>query len=75
MLFSGMAFARDAYMRGYVNRDGTYGDPYYRAMPNDTRNDKSSAKGNANPYAGQQGKKNPDPYDPKYNNQYNRPRY
>ena len=74
MLLAGAAFAREPSMRGQTQRDGTYGDPFYRASPNQSRNDARSTQGKANP-SGKQEKKGPDPYDTRYGNQYNRPRY
>ena len=74
MLLAGAAFARDPYVRGHTKRDGSYGDPFYRVSPNQARNDARSTQGNAN-QSGKQEKKGPDPYDKRYSNQYNRPRY
>jgi len=74
MLLSGAAFAGDAYVRGPIKRDGAT-DPYYRTIPGQPRNDNSATQGKANPSSGKQEKKGPDPYDSRYNSQYNRPRY
>jgi hypothetical protein len=74
IFFAGVAFARDPYGRGYTRRDGTYVEPRYGTIPNHTRNDSSPTRETANP-TGRPGAKNPDPYDPRYNKQYNRPAY
>lgn len=65
----------DQYVHGYVKKDGTYVQGYYRTDPNNTRNDNYSTQGNVNPYTGQPGTKprdedtysnpyqqNPDPF-------------
>ena len=73
LILSGVAFAGDTYVRGYAQRDSTYAEPRYRTAPNDARNENSSAKGDTN--LGRPGRKNPDPHDRRYSNQYNRPSY
>ena len=74
MLLAGAAFAKDPYVRGSIKRDGAYADPYYKTIPNQTRNDSKSTQGKGNP-PDKQEKKGPDPYDNRYSNQYHRPRY
>jgi hypothetical protein len=74
MLLSGVAFARDTtYGRGHTKRDGMYVEPHQRTNPNDVRNDHRAAKGDVN--TNRQSRKNPDPYDKRYDNQFNRPPY
>lgn len=58
------AFAKDVYVKGYTKKDGTYVQPHYRSAPDGTPYNNWSTKGNANPYTGQPGYK--DPY-PSYN--------
>ncbi len=55
---------RSGRVRGYVRRDGSYVAPYRRTMPNATRVDNWSSRGNVNPYTGAVGTK--DPYAPTY---------
>ena len=45
---------------GYITRKGTYVAPYHHTMPNRTRNDNFSTKGNYNPYTGKAGTKRRD---------------
>lgn len=60
LCFSGLAFGKDVYVKGYVKRDGTYVQPHYRTTPNGTKNDNYSTKGNFNPYTGKEGTKDGD---------------
>lgn len=55
------AFAQ-VHVNGYVKKDGTYVQPHERTAPNNTNLDNYSTKGNVNPYTGQPGTKEPDPY-------------
>lgn len=48
--------------KGYVKKDGTYVAPSRATNPNSTKTDNYSSKGNANPYTGKEGTK--DPYAP-----------
>ena len=75
MLFSSAAFARDIYTRGHMQRGGKYGDPYLGAYPGPSRNDARPPQGRANQDIDQPRKKNPDPYDSRYNTRYGRPNY
>ena len=58
----------DTYVKGYYKQNGTYVEPHYRSSPNGTTTDNFSTKGNVNPYTGQEGTRNPEPY-----NQYRAP--
>lgn len=62
---SGAVIAKDVYVDGYTKKDGTYVAPHHRSSPNNNQYDNYSAKGNSNPYTGQQGTVAPDnnPYD------------
>lgn len=55
---SGPAIAQE-HVRGYYRHDGTYVAPHEQTLPNDTRMDNYSTRGNVNPYTGQQGTVNP----------------
>jgi hypothetical protein len=55
------AFAQ-VHVNGYTKKDGTYVAPHERTARNNTNLDNYSTKGNVNPYTGQSGKKEPDPY-------------
>lgn len=55
------AFAQ-VHVRGYTKKDGTYVAPHERTAPNNTNLDNYSTRGNVNPYTGQPGTKEPDPY-------------
>lgn len=59
-LFSTFAWAQRE-TRGYFKRDGTYVQPYYSTVPNDTPLDNWSTKGNYNPYTGKPGYHDPNP--------------
>jgi hypothetical protein len=45
--------------RGYIKKDGAYVAPSHATNPNGGKADNYSSKGNANPYTGKQGTKNP----------------
>ena len=45
--------------RGYIKKNGTYVQPYYRSTPNKTKWDNWSTKGNYNPYTGKKGSASP----------------
>ena len=49
-------------VRGYSTRSGTYVQPYQRTMPNNTKMDNYSTRGNFNPYTGRPGTRNPYAY-------------
>jgi len=61
MLLSGVALAKDVYVKGYAKQNGTYMESSHRTGPNTTRNDNYSTRGNVNSYTGQSGTKIPDP--------------
>ena len=50
------------YVDGYFKSDGTYVPPHFRSSPNSTKLDNYSTRGNANPYTGKEGTKNPYSY-------------
>lgn len=54
MLTVSIAWA-DQYVNGYVRKDGTAVEGYYRSSPNSSYNDNWSVKGNTNPYSGKEG--------------------
>lgn len=71
-LCSGPAFARghggssyhstgggSVHVRGHVAKNGTYVAPHVRTAPNQLKYDNWSTKGNANPYTGKKGEKDP----------------
>ncbi len=51
-------------VNSYFRRDGTYVAPYYRSAPNSTTYDNYSTRGNVNPYTGQLGTVDPQPFQP-----------
>lgn len=53
--FDALAYTR---VKGYIKRNGTYIQPYYRTNTNKTRYDNWSTKGNTNPFNGNRGYKN-----------------
>jgi len=59
---SGVADARDTYVKPYVKSDGTYVQGHYKTSPNSTTLDNYSTSPNYNPYTGRQG--TVDPYAP-----------
>lgn len=46
-------------VRPSVDRTGTYRQGHFRTAPNNSRLDNWSTKGNANPYTGKKGTRNP----------------
>jgi hypothetical protein len=52
-------FAGDVSVRGYLRRDGTYVQPHMRSAPDGNPYNNWSTKGNANPYTGQPGTRQP----------------
>jgi len=46
-------------VQGYTTRSGTYVAPHVATNPNSTQRDNYSATGNANPYTGAVGTRNP----------------
>lgn len=61
VLLSNAAFARDVSVDGYVRKDGTYVAPSHRSAPDSNPYNNYSAKGNTNPYTGQEGRVEPQP--------------
>lgn len=63
LLFFGLSFSASASgshsTRGYAKKNGTYVAPHRQTNPNRTQRDNWSAKGNANPYTGKNGAKEP----------------
>lgn len=55
-------------VKGYVRKDGTYVQPHSRTLPNATRFDNFSTKGNSSPYTGNRG--TVDPYAPRPSRSY-----
>lgn len=54
------AFASGSHStKGYTKKSGTYVAPHRQTNPNRTQRDNWSAKGNANPYTGKNGAKEP----------------
>lgn len=45
--------------KGYIKKDGTYVAPSHATNPNKSKADNFSSKGNANPYTGKEGTKDP----------------
>lgn len=52
----------DQYVHGYTRSNGTYVEPYHRTDRDGNSEDNYSTKGNTNPYTGERGEKNIDPY-------------
>ncbi len=50
------------YVRGYIRRDGTYVQPYYRSEPDGNPYNNYSFPGNYNPYTGRIATGNPETY-------------
>jgi hypothetical protein len=62
LLVSNAAFARDVAVRGYTRSDGTYVQPSHRSAPDSNPNNNYGTQGNYNPYTGQAGTAQPQPY-------------
>ena len=52
-------YGKTTFTRGYVKKNGTYVAPAAKTTPNKTKLDNWSTKGNANPFTGKAGTKNP----------------
>lgn len=59
MVFSASAEARDTYVRGYTQKNGTYVQPYHRSASDNSAVNNYGSRGNYNPYSGKQGQENP----------------
>lgn len=58
---SSSAFAQTR-VDGYTRQNGTYVAPHYRSAPDGNANNNWSVQPNVNPYTGQQGTHQPQPY-------------
>jgi hypothetical protein len=63
LLLATATASAQVHVRGYTKKDGTYVAPHMRSSPNSTTLDNYSTKGNVNPYTGEPGTKDPNPYD------------
>jgi len=54
--------AADVYTQGYYRQNGTYVQPYHRSAPDNNQYNNYGTQGNYNPYTGQQGSVQPQPY-------------
>jgi hypothetical protein len=63
LLLATATTSAQVHVRGYTKKDGTYVAPHMRSSPNSTTLDNYSTKGNVNPYTGEPGTKDPNPYD------------
>lgn len=57
-VISASSFA-DQHVNGYMRRDGTYVQPHYQTAPDRNPYNNYSTQGNANPYTGQMGTRDP----------------
>jgi hypothetical protein len=57
--FDAVAKSGSTSVQGYTKKDGTYVAPHVRTTPNNSKYDNWSTKGNANPYTGKPGTKDP----------------
>ena len=77
-LITGLTFCQShVKVNGYYRSNGTYVQPHYRTMPNNTVYDNWSTRPNVNPYTWQTGTKNYYNSNNSYNNSnyyYNKPR-
>jgi hypothetical protein len=55
--FSGRENPSWEYVHGYYRHNGTYVQGYHRTVPNSTKSDNYSTRGNANPWTGKAGRK------------------
>lgn len=72
------AHGKDVYVDGHFRQDGSYVQPHHRSAPDRNPYNNYGAQGNSNPYTGQQGAVQPQPYYtqpaptyPTYNNRGN----
>jgi hypothetical protein len=59
LLTTSIAAAQGAKHNGYINRNGTYVQPYYSSPPDRSYNNNYSVQPNYNPYTGQLGTRQP----------------
>lgn len=67
------AHGKDVYVDGHFRQDGTYVQPHHRSAPDSNPYNNYGTQGNSNPYTGQQGTVQPQPYaqpQPLYGNPY-----
>lgn len=71
LFFSIITFSlnADTYVGGYHRSDGSYVEPHMRSDANETPLDNWSTKGNVNPYTGEEGTRNINPYEDVYQRQ------
>lgn len=55
VLLASTAFAKDVYVHGYSQQDGTYVQPHYRTAPDSTARNNYSTYPNVNPHTGDVG--------------------
>lgn len=56
ILSSNIIAQESVYVPGYLKKDGTYTEGYWKTAPNKKKNDNYSYDGNVNPYTGKTGK-------------------
>lgn len=56
------AKAKDVYVDGHFRQDGSYVQPHHRSAPDRNPYNNYGTQGNSNPYTGQQGTVQPQPY-------------
>jgi hypothetical protein len=61
-LFVATIALADVYVNGYYRNNGTYVQPHWRSSPNSSTTDNWSSTGNVNPYTGQRGTRQSNPY-------------
>lgn len=54
-VFAAPSFAKDVYVQPHITKSGTYVEGHHRSAPDSNPYNNYSAKGNSNPYTGQQG--------------------
>lgn len=52
-------------VRSYIKKNGTYVAPHYKTLPNKSKFDNYSTRGNINPFTGKKGTVNPFKFTPK----------
>ena len=58
-LLANTAFAKDVYVQPHVTKNGTYVQGHYRSAPDTNPYNNYGTQGNANPYTGQAGTRDP----------------